>query len=151
MTLYDIPDWLVIVVEIIVVFFPIATVVTLRFFPDLIPILFTILKKRNFVAILHADNVLSIHPTRMEGDLWNVYDGVGKSAMLTHTFESDPSDTVYLFGRPCILVRADNSRAVKPEINEMIAYLKAEMGLKTKREFENAVMRATYQSIWEKA
>lgn len=144
MTLYDIPDWLMVVVEIICVFFPIASVFFVTKFPDAIPMFITIMKRRNFVAMLSADNVLSVRPARMEGDLWKVYDGIGKKALLTHSFESDPSDTIYLFGRPAILVRENNTRAINPKVNELIGYIKSEMGLKTKREFENALVRANY-------
>jgi hypothetical protein len=143
MTLMDVPDFVIIIVELLIAF-PIGMVMFFVKFPDAFPIFWTIVKRRNFVGMLSSDNVLSIRPAKMESDLWKVYSGVSKKAVVTHEFESDPRDAVYMFGRPSILVQESNTRAVRPEINELINYMKTEMGLMTKREFENAVLRANY-------
>lgn len=143
MTVMNVPDYLIVIVELLAIF-PVAMVLFFVKFPDAFPIFWTIVKRRNFVGMLSSDNVLSICPAKMEFDIWKVFDGIGKSAMVTHEFESDPGDTIYIFGRPSILVRENNTRAVRPEINELINFMKSEMGLKTKREFENAIIKADY-------
>jgi hypothetical protein len=143
MTLYGIPDFLIIIVEILAIL-PVGMVLFFVKFPDAFPLFWTIVKRGNFVGMLRDDNVLIISPARMQNGLWKVFDGIGKKAMVTHEFESDPKETVFLFGRPAILVREDNTRAVRPEINELINYMKNEMGLKTKKEFENALIRGNY-------
>lgn len=143
MTVMNVPDYLFVIVELLALF-PVAMVLFFIKFPDAFPIFWTIVKRRNFVAMLRDDNVLMISPARMENGLWKVFDGIGKKAMVTHQYESDPKETVILFGRPAILVKEDNTRAIRPDVNELIYYMKNEMGLKTKREFENAIIRANY-------
>jgi len=139
----DVPDFVVVMVELLFVF-PIVMVLFFAKFPDALPIFWTIVKRRNFVASLASDNVLSIRPSKIESDLWKVYSGIGKKALVTHEFESDPQDTVYLFGRPCILVRENNTRAIDPKVNELIRYMKTEMGLKTKADFVSAIKKCDY-------
>ncbi|WP_440946953.1 hypothetical protein ACSAZL_01255 [Methanosarcina sp. T3] len=143
MTLMNVPDFLIVIVELLALF-PVAMVLFFVKFPDAFPIFWTIVKRRNFVCMLRDDIVLDIRPAKMESNLWKVFDGIGKKAMVTHEFESDPKDVFIMFGRPSIMVNEDNTRAVRPEINELISYMKTEMGLKTKREFENAILRANY-------
>jgi hypothetical protein len=143
MTMMNVPDYLIVIVELLALF-PVAMVAFFVKFPDAFPIFWTIVKRRNFVCMLRDDIVLDIRPAKMESNLWKVFDGVGKKAMVTHEFESDPKDVFIMFGRPSIMVNEDNTRAIRPEINELISYMKTEMGLKTKREFENAIIRANY-------
>jgi len=143
MTVMNVPDYLIVIVELLAIF-PVAIVLFFVKFPDAFPIFWTIVKRRNFVCMLRDDIVLDIKPAKMESNLWKVFDGIGKKAMVTHEFESDPKDVFILFGRPSIMVNEDNTRAIRPEINELISYMKSEMGLKTKREFENAIIKANY-------
>jgi hypothetical protein len=142
--LLDVPDFLLVFLELLLILPPIILITVFVKVPGLLNIFVTVMKKGNFVLSLGADNNIKIKPAKLDFDLWKVYSGVGKKAVIIQSFESDPRDTIGFLNRPSILVRDSLTRATNADVNKLIEFMQKELNLKTKQDFQNALNTAKF-------